>query len=269
MSTKFIPLLSLFFIAMFVGSCFPPKFIQPPRQNFSFDYAPSEGSLARTDGNLSFALLKFQVMSYQNPTPEFTLKESSVLMDKLTHSLERDFSEIITAQGYGITGPFESHAEMTYPDKEATDLILFTKVVIQVDHTNLRWALYEESSWVGRQQDYGYGIRSFPTSVSIEASFEFHIYESLSKEKLWAKSITLDPLTIDLTYLSSGGIRYQKPEPSFEVMLEYDNSYHAAVGGLLEKEYGGIIDRMITYLHPKEMQRVHEAAKRVRAKKVY
>ena len=149
---------------------------------------------------------------------------------------------------------------MTYPDKEDTDLILFTAVVIQVDHTKLYW---------NRDDEGTYGIRLSPTSkASVEVSFEFHIYESLSKERLWTKSITLDPLMVDLAYLSSGGVRYAAL-PSFEVMLKYDNSYHAAIGQLIDKEYGGIIDRMIAYLHPKEMQQVHEAAKRVRAKKVY
>ena len=258
--------ISVIIIASVLNGCVAKtKFIQPARQSFSFDYTPSEGSLAKMEGNLAFALFEFQVVIHQDPRPQLmstgsSSSGSSVLLDKLARSLERDFSEVITAQGYGIKGPFESHAAMTYPDKEATDLILFTAVVIQADHTNLYWARYEDGS---------YSIRSSPpSSAANDVSFEFHIYESLSKEKLWTKSITLDPLTVDLVYLSSGGLRYSGL-PSFEVMLEHDNSYHAAIGGLIDKEYGGIIDRMIAYLHPKEMQQVHEAAKRVRAKKVY
>ena len=258
--------ISVIIIASFLNGCLGPKFIQPARQSFSFDYTPSEQSLAKTDGNLSFALLDFQVEVTQDPRPQlmFTSNTSSghtVLIDKLARGLERDFSEIITAQGYGIKGPFESHSEMTYPDKEDTDLILFTKIVIQADHTNLYWSRYVDDST--------YGIRSSPpSSASLDVSFEFHIYESLSKERLWTKSITLEPLTIDLVYLGSGGIRYSGI-PSFEVMLEHDNAYHAAVGNLFDREYSKIIDRMIAYLHPKEMAQVNEAAKRVRAKKVF
>ena len=246
-----------------LNGCTTTKFYQPVRQSFSFDYTPSDGSLAKTDGDLSFTILEFQVVVIEDPLPSFTTPGNSFLLDKLIRSLERDFSEIITAQGYGLKGPFESHSEMTYPDKEATDLILFAKVVIQVDHHKVSWGYYED-------KDTGsVGIGEFsPSSAFLDISFEFHIYESLSKEKLWAKSITLDPLRVDLTYTASGGLRYAS-RPSFQVMLEHDNSYHAAIGELLDKEYDGIIDRMIAYLHPREMQRVHGAAKRVRAKKVY
>lgn len=253
-----------FIIASVLNGC-STKFVQPERQNFSFDYTPAEQSLARTDGNLSFALLDFQVEVEQYPRPQPILTSNSVLFDKLARGLERDFSEIITAQGYGIKGPFESYSEMTYPDKEATDLILFTKIFIQADHSNLHWVKYEDVNT--------YGISpSRASSASLDISFEFHIYESLSKEMLWTKSITLEPLTIYLAYASSGGIRYEiryEEVPGFQVLLQYDNSYHAAVGNLLEREYSNIIDRMIAYLHPREMAQVNKAANRVRAKKVY
>ena len=260
--------ISVIIIASVLNGCLGPKFIQPARQSFSFDYTPSEQALAKTDGDLSFALLDFQVEVEQDPRPQlmFTSNTSSgrtILIDRLARGLERDFSEIITAQRYGIRGPFESHSEMTYPDKEDTDLILFTKIVIQADHTNLYWVRYVDDN------TSTIAIRSSPpSSASLDVSFEFHIYESLSKEMLWAKSITLEPLTIDLVYLHSGGVRYAGI-PSFEIMLEHDNAYHAAVGNLFDREYSNIIDRMIAYLHPKEMAQVNEAAKRVRAKKVY
>ena len=260
--------ISVIIIASVLNGCLGPKFIQPARQSFAFDYTPSAQALAKTEGELSFALLDFQVEVEQDPRPQsiFTSNTSSgrtILIDRLARGLERDFSEIITAQGYGIRGPFESHSEMTYPDKEDTDLILFTRIVIQADHTNLYWERYEN------KDTYTLAIRASPPSrATLDVSFEFHIYESLSKEMLWAKSITLEPLNIDLLYRNSGGILYAGI-PSFEVMLERDNSYHAAVGSLFKREYSNIIDRMIAYLHPKEMAQVNEAAKRVRAKKVY
>ena len=57
--------------------------------------------------------------------------------------------------------------------------------------------------------------------------------------------------------------------PSLEVLLAHEDDLHAAWGSHLSKEYNVVLNRMSSYLHPKEMEIVKNAAMRVREKKVY
>lgn len=225
------------------------------RQNFSFDYE-SKG-VEPGSAEISFAMLDFDVEVESTPEPSIRQsnrnpKGESPLLNNMGKSMERDFQELLSTYGYSVKGPFKSYDDMTYPDKEQSDLILIPSVKILLSQ-NIKW-----------KEDYKISSGS---SVTVDISFFMVLQESLTQERLWIKDITLEPVTVPLAFkafgISYGGV------PSIEVLLAYEDDLHAALGSHLSKEYNMVLNRMSSYLHPKEMEIVKNAAMRVRAKKVY
>ena len=225
------------------------------RQNFAFDYEST--GVEPGSAEISFAILDFFVEIESTPEPSIRQsnrnpKGESPLFNTLSRSIERDFQELLSTYGYGIKGPFPTYDDMTYPDKEQSDMILLPGIKI----------LFSQS--INWQDGYKVGSNS---SVTVDMSFFMVMLESLTKERLWVKDITLEPVTVTLPY-KVFGVKYGGV-PSLEVLLAYEDDLYAALGSHLSREYNVVLSRMSSYLHPKEMEIVKNAAMRVREKKVY
>ena len=227
-----------------------------PRQNFSFNYEST--GVEPGSAEISFAILDFSVDIETTPEPSIRQsnrnpKGESPLFNTLSRSIERDFQELLSTYGYGVKGPFRTYDDMTYPDKEQSDLILLPGIKILFSQ-NINW-----------KEGYQIGSNS---SVTVDISFFMVLLESLTKERLWVKDITLEPVTVSLPFKVLGATKYGGV-PSLEVLLAYEDDLHAALGSHLSTEYNMVLKRMSSYLHPKEMEIVKNAAMRVREKKVY
>lgn len=226
------------------------------RQNFSFNYEST--GVEPGSAEISFAILDFFVEIESTPEPSVRQtnrnpKGESPLLNTISQSIERDFQELLSTYGYGVKGPFRTYDDMTYPDKEQSDLILLPGVKI----------LFSQNiNWRG-----GYEIGS-NSSVTVDISFFMVLLESLTKERLWVKDITLEPVTVSLPFKIFGAVKYGGV-PSLEVLLAYEDVLHAALGSHLSTEYNMVLNRMSSYLHPREMEIVKNAAMRVREKKVF
>ena len=226
------------------------------RQNFSFNYEST--GVEPGSAEISFAMLDFFVEIEATPYPSVRQTNrnptgESPLFNNLSRSIERDFQEMLSTYGYGIKGPFLSYDDMTYPDKEQSDMILLPGIKILVSQ-NINW-----------RSNYEVGSNS---SVTVDMSFFMVLLEPLTRERVWVKDITLQPITVPLAMKIFGGTKYGGV-PSLEVLLAYEDDLHAALGSHLSTEYNMVLNRMSSYLHPREMEIVKNAAMRVREKKTF
>ena len=98
-------------MAVLATSCVAPTAPTAQRIAPTFDYTPAANADPMS-ANITFAV----VGSYfETPVPLFEIFSSN---------MARDFAEILTARGFTIRGPFVSYDEMTFPDKEGSNLIL-------------------------------------------------------------------------------------------------------------------------------------------------
>lgn len=89
---------------------------------------------------------------------------------------------ILTARGFSVKGPFQDYDIMTYTDKEGTDLILTAEVEFSSDTTQIR------PSSIGRLNG----------SIIVTCHVNLVAYESLTRNRLWTKSVAITPITVEL-----------------------------------------------------------------------
>jgi len=68
--------------------------------------------------------------------PEFPNEWKEVIpyypFDKFSKNMAADFEEILSARGFRMRGPFKTFDEITFPDKNQSDLTLMPKIDIEV-----------------------------------------------------------------------------------------------------------------------------------------
>ena len=104
---------------------------KPPRAIITFDYDPIPDA-APGSANATFAIVNTQ---FEGPVPLFSTFASN---------MEKDFAEILTAHGFSVRGPFISYDNMTYSDREQSDLTLTAEVDFTSDTSQIQW------SWADR-----------------------------------------------------------------------------------------------------------------------
>ena len=221
-----------------LAGCVVPVEPEPPRAIITFDYSPPETTPG--SANLTFAVVGAEIVGgkYGNPIPLFKTFASN---------MTKDFGEILTARGFSVKGPFQNYDIMTYSDKEGTDLILTAEVEFSSDTTQLR------TSSIGRVN----GLIIVSCHVNLVA------YESLTRNRLWTKSVAITPITVELIS------RNVYPNgASLATLLVNENKFHNDLGRALEGQYTEVLNRIYGYIEPKAMATVGEAAKKLRKQKI-
>ena len=122
-------------VCVFIGACATGRSSEPPVRRIepNFDYNPAEVSPGRTDITFATVGSQFDIPFGQTAVPIFK---------RFADNMANDFGEIITARGYTLRGPFQTFDEMTFVDKDNSNLILTAKVDLQSDlsGTNIRFA---------------------------------------------------------------------------------------------------------------------------------
>ena len=206
---------------------------EPPRAIITFDYTPSEA----TPGS---AGVTFAVVGAQIETPVF-------LFRTFASNMTKDFGEILTARGFSVKGPFNEYDLMTYSDKEGSNLVLTAEVEFISDLTQLSYSTFSKVNG--------------PLTVSCHVNLV--AYESLTKNRLWTKSVAITPLRVELAS--------RKAYPngaSLHTLLVNENQFYTALGRALEAQYTEIMNRIYGYLEPKEMAIVKQAGQNLRERKV-
>ena len=237
-STLFFGIIAVF---MIISGCvlpFPkslPKSSKPPRVHINFDYTPPSKAPPGS-ANVTFALVSTWI---ETPVPLFRTFASN---------MTKDFEEILTARGFGVRGPFTTFDDMTYTDKEGSDLTLTANVEFSTDTSQMILSVMNIPS----------GAVTVKCHVNLIAS------ESITKEKLWTKSVAIKPFTVNLQSRTAYTGRVH-----LATLLKHENIFYSDVGHALNAQYTEIMNKIYGYLDPKEMAVVAQSARDLRKKKVF
>ena len=206
---------------------------KPPRAIITFDYQPIPDA-APGSASATFAIVNTQ---FEGPVPLFSTFASN---------MEKDFAEILTAHGFGVRGPFISHDNMTYADKEQSDLTLTAEVSFTSDTSQIQW------SWTNRPK----GV------VIVKSHVNLVVSESLTNERLWTRSVAVTPFQVTLSSRKSYSTR-----SNLSTFLINENQFYSDMGRALEAQYTEIMNKIYGYLSTKEMMIVAQSARDLRKKK--
>ena len=225
------------------------------REQFVFDYKPTVDSGGST--GITIAIVKPQAVIADLSEPSIHLGHLSKipagyvpLLRTMALRLGSDFEEMLTAYGYNVKGPFSTFDEMTYLDKEQSDLVLLPQIVLTVS---------QQITW---QAGYEVGQGS---NVTVEGGFRFAISESMTQEKLWVKNIVNEPMVSPIPFQLFGAPKFGGI-PSVEVLMAFYPGVYNNVGQYFLSQYNTTLDQMANHLHPKELEILKRKAIEVREK---
>jgi hypothetical protein len=181
------------------------------------------------------------------------------LFQQFSQNMSQDFFEILTARGYTVRGPFRTYDDITFPDKKGSDLILIPELQINGDASSLKWDQSLGVALLGQRGYTGEGVLTFTGRLNLVVA------ESLSREKMWTKSVELPPLTVRVEETRM----YSSDNVPIQQLLESEPAIYNGVAKALETQYKSILDKAHQYLDPDEMQIVKKQAQEIRNKKVY
>jgi hypothetical protein len=172
--------------------------------------------------------------------------------DKFSKNMATDFEAIVSARGFRMRGPFRTYDELTFPDKSQSDLILTPKIEIDLEGVG---------QTTSGKDIFGTISYQWKGTVNLGGRITLNLNESLSNERMWTKSIELPSRS--MPYVSK---KYQQPitwggipEPELSNLI----------AGALQDYYTLTMDKVWTYLDPKEMALVKEQAQTLKDKKRY
>ena len=179
----------------------------PPviRETIVFDYTPTTEA-APGSANVTFAVVGTQIGTNFGGN-------ASPLFKDFVGSMTNDFMEVLTAQGFGVRGPFSNYEEILFPDKQASDLILTAEFEINPDLSNVPLHItYYSRNEYGHVRPAGKFYLNMPVNevkpnqvVIIKGNINLTISESLTNEKIWKKSIPITPFRVPIPFLRSTG----------------------------------------------------------------
>lgn len=171
------------------------------------------------------------------------------------------------------TTEIRTHFEVTYPDKEDTDLLLIPEVDIAGDITRLQWRSPKESfgskllaataaSLAGGQQAQAYVAVG---EVVFTGRLNLVVSESLTNERMWTKSVPTDPIVVPLNTKKA----YVPSTVTIDQILQNEPDFYNAVARAFENFYDDALNKAYAYLNPEEMRLVKQQAQEVRERKVF
>jgi hypothetical protein len=122
-------------------------------------------------------------------------------------AMRATFNVVLTAKGFSTTGPFDSLEEMTFPDKQGTDLVLYpefdVQVEVKVDNVRNKAAdkpaepsggglfgnLVKLNNDAPQQQAPVAPAQICDVELSARGVVVFVAEEPLSKQKMWSKKV--------------------------------------------------------------------------------
>ncbi|HET7437106.1 MAG TPA: hypothetical protein VFN10_20515 [Thermoanaerobaculia bacterium] len=217
----------------------------------SFDYTPSK-EVKPAAANITFGVVN---ASYPEPIP---------LFQQFGQNMSQDFFEILTARGYTVRGPFRTYDDITFPDKKGSDLILMPELQIRGDASRIKWEQGFGAALLGAMvgSNAGYSAKG---DIVFSGRVNLVLAESLSREKMWTKSIDIPPLTVHIEETKL----YPQPGVPLHDLLENEDVLYNDVAKALEAQYKTILDRSYQYLDPEEISIVKKQSQEIRNKKVY
>lgn len=213
-----------------------------------FDWNPPSDSLAQ-HSSISMGVI---AGTYLTDT-----YDQDPILKRFSINMGKDFLELLNAKGFSVSGPHRSLNEMTYPEKKGCDLILTPEIDLQ-PHIQLNEA-HSNSSLLGPATGY-----RFSGVTTISGRITIAVRESLSGQRMWSKSVELQPYSAEFTtadtYLTN---------PPHALQLGQDRGLTSVQEMQLEKIYTEVLQKAWSYIDVQEMEQVKAAAQDVRAKTTF
>lgn len=246
MKSLAFPMMLLTLVA-FLGGCAPKQAastpaVAPP----TFAWTPPTTAVPASAG-VTFALVGATYSENQPWTGLWPFTDFS-------RNMALDFQQLISARGFTVKGPFGSYDELAYPDKKGSDLVLQPSLDVRVEFSNLQ-----------RKENFrliGDNTYSLEGDAAVTGRVTLALLESLTKERMWFKSIELTPSTVHWI----GSKQYKSPPASVDFS---DVSVTNPLGKTMEGAYRSVMEATWRYLDPEEMKLVKKQAEEIKAKKVY
>lgn len=240
---------AILFVVYILAACASASKSTPAveRYNPSFDFVPP----ASADSNatpVTFAVVGQRYTSH-----------NLYLFNEFYRHLLNDFQEVLQARSFGITGPFVSFDEMTYPQKKNSDLIITPEIDFSAEIVNEQWGESVGRAIFNAEEKY-----KCEGTIHITSYLNLVISESLTGEKMWTKNLELSPINIDFW---TG--YYANTSTSIPVIIEREDAVQADLARALEEQYNKTLQAVFDYLHPEEMALVKKQSQELREKKVY
>lgn len=172
---------------------------------------------------------------------------------QVASSMGSDFQEALAAKGVNTKGPFRTYDEITFPDKQGSDLVLQPTLDLVVDVQ-------------GRSEEViviiGDNVFKLKGTGTISGRLDLALTESLSNERMWYKSIDITPVSFSW----EGEKRYRTPP----AMVDYtDPGLNKQIAAIMEPLYQQLMQSAWDYLNPEELAMVKQQAQVIKEKKVY
>ncbi|MFZ5479031.1 MAG: hypothetical protein ACOZNI_19830 [Myxococcota bacterium] len=160
----------------------------------------------------------------------------------------RSLLQYFTASGFTVSGPFRSIDDMTFPEKKQADLVLTIDVNVTTDQPKF---------WVNRSAIDG-SVASVESkgACSSGGTIDFVLWEPLSAQRMWAKSVEVPRTEADCTIKSGSG-------------EAYDALIRNAFAQLSEEAFTTTMTTATRYFAPEEVALVAKQSRELREKKVY
>lgn len=190
--------------------------------------------------------------------PTLAEKWSSQYRDYVTrfaNSIGTSLQEIILAKGMTVTGPYENIDMMTYPDKQAANLILTPTV--SVAYSTPREVSRKRSVFIkkGDRIELGDIVKY---EMDAEGWLNLELREPLSGEKMWIRKL----------YVDSFKVTYDYGYNTTRNFVIFDNK-DAAVKSTINDVYTKILQQSWNYFNTDEMVMLNKKADEIRKAKRY
>jgi hypothetical protein len=216
----------------------------------TFAFSPLSTAPAGSAG-VTFAIVNAYYSENQPWTTQWPFADVS-------KNMSLDFQQIVSARGFVVRGPFTSYDEMTYPDKQSSDLVLQPTLDIRVSMSNLTYLEYHPPL-LSLETRSTYSLKG---EATISGRVTLSIMESLSKERMWFKSIEIPNTVIPW----EGEKRYYSRPAVADLS---DLGFRKPLGISMQSIYSKVMQAAWNYLDPTEMKIVKKQAEEIKKKKVY
>jgi len=216
----------------------------PPPYAARYGYRPRVGAGGK---GISIALVKPQYPAATAAIFQATGQEPPNLR-ALNDALARSLLQYFNANGFTVSGPFAKVDDMTFPEKKQADLLLSAEVNVE-----FAWpsgaGMTRRSGWDGSLSVNWVGDCGCAGTIS------FVIWEPLSMQRMWSKSVDIPKRQIDCTF--------EGDAKTADIVGQNQQAR------LFEQVFPSVMATAERYFNAEEMALVKQQTKELREKKVY
>ena len=186
-----------------------------------------------------------------------TFEYSSVkVFYEFSKSMSADINQALTARGYTVRGPYDTYDEVVYSDRKETDLLLQIDISPEVDLSNVQ--CHRHVYMYGNVQQFYY---TYEGTLILSGKVNLTASETMTREKLWAKSIPLEQKSIEIATEHKYASTHE-----FVKAMTNDAGVVNPVVDVMQDFYKTVLQTAWNHLDPQELNALKTQVDEIRAK---